>query len=58
MSEAISEGHGLDDVSCDHGSRWKWWPGESGKGEWMQVVFAPGCECGHPPRPFHEEAEG
>lgn len=58
MTEPIREGHGLEDVSCDHGSRWMWWPGLSGKGEWNQVIYAPGCECGEPPRPYKKEAEG
>jgi len=57
MSKLIEEGHGLEDVSCEHGSRWKWWPGPDDKGGWMQVVCALRCECGEPPRPYKEEAE-
>jgi len=50
--EFIEEGHGLLDVSCEHGSRWMWWPGPDGKGEWMNVVSALGCTCGEPPRSY------
>ena len=27
------------DWSCPHGSRWIWWPGMDGKGEWMGVAI-------------------
>ncbi len=58
MSEVIEEGHGQEDISCEHGSRWMWWPGSDGKGAWMDVVMASNCDCGDPPRPFKKEAEG
>jgi len=48
--EYIEEGHGIEDLSCEHGSRGIWWPGRTGEGEWMNVVLAPGCTCGEPPR--------
>jgi hypothetical protein len=28
-----------------------WWPGETGKGEWMNVVLSSQCNCATPPRP-------
>lgn len=48
---AIQPGHGKKNVSCSHGSRWMWWPGETGKGEWMNVVLSSQCNCATPPRP-------
>lgn len=44
------------DISCEHGSRWIWWQEKifNPEGAWMQVVFAPGCECSEPPRPTKE----
>ena len=53
----LVEGHGLVDVGCSHGSRWKWWSGPDGQGAWMNVVLAPKCECGDPPRPYREGAK-
>lgn len=53
----IIEGHGKTDISCIHGSRWIWWSGVDGKGEWMNVVRCSVCNCGEPPRPFKKEAE-
>lgn len=54
--QEIIEGHGLTDVSCEHGSRWIWWQDKivNPAGAWNQVVLAPGCECAEPPRPFKE----
>jgi len=54
MGESIEEGYGLEDVSCPHGSRWIWWPGLDGKGEWMNVIRSSDCDCGEPPRPKQE----
>ena len=51
MTELIVEGHGLEDISCEHGSRWIWWHRPNGQSRWMNVVLAPGCECGEPPHP-------
>ena len=55
----IEEGHGMTDVSCKHGSRWKWWD-ENRRARhinrWVQVVLAPNCDCGEPPRPFRGSA--
>jgi len=56
MSEVIEEGHGLLDVSCEHGSRWMWWPGPDGKGEWMNVIRASDCDS-RPYRLYRQEAE-
>ena len=53
----IEEGHGMEDISCHHGSRWIWWLGMSGKGEWMNVIQAPDCDCGEPPRPHFQPLE-
>ena len=50
-SQEIKAGHGKNDISCGHGSRWIWWPGSTGKGEWRQVIMASNCDCGEPPRP-------
>ena len=52
----IVEGHGLTDVSCEHGSRWIWWRDKivMPKGAWNQVVTAPDCDCTNPPPPFKE----
>jgi len=47
----IEEGHGMEDVSCRHGSRWIWWDGMDGKGEWKDVVRFSNCNCEDPPRP-------
>lgn len=51
----IEEGHEMTDVSCRHGSRWIWWPGVDGEGEWKQVVWRSDCDCSDPPRPFKED---
>ena len=57
MSNLIEEGHGFEDVSCEHNSRWIWGTGPDDKGAWMQVILAPRCDCGEPPRPYLEEAK-
>jgi hypothetical protein len=56
-TEMIEEGHGRLDVSCEHGSRWIWWPGPDNKGKWECVVWASNCGCGEPPRPFKKKKE-
>lgn len=48
----IQKGHGLTDISCEHGSRWIWNPLCISEPCWMQVVYAPGCDCGTPPNPY------
>lgn len=48
----IQKGHGLTDISCRHGSRWIWNPLCIPDPCWMQVVYAPGCDCGTPPNPY------
>ena len=54
-SEFIEEGHGLEDISCPCGSRWIWWLNPfTHEEEWRQVVYAPDCDCGEPPRPYKE----
>lgn len=50
----IEKGHGCQDVSCQHGSRWIWWIQPNGKGAWMKVVHAPNCDCEDPPDPYVE----
>jgi len=48
----IKEGHGETDISCPCGSRWIWFPTTA---KWVQVVLAPKCFCGKPPKPFIEK---
>lgn len=48
----IQKGHGLTDITCRHGSRWIWNPLCIPDPCWMQVVCAPGCDCGAPPKPY------
>jgi len=48
----IQKGHGLTDITCRHGSRWIWNPLCTPEPCWMQVVCAPGCDCGVPPNPY------
>lgn len=33
------------DWSCPHGSRWIWWPGLEGEGEWKAVVIPTGTDA-------------
>ena len=49
----IREGHGLESVSCEHGSRWEWWKDMN---QWYRVIYAPECDCSDPPFP-HKERE-
>lgn len=56
MSEVVEEGHGLTDISCEHGSRWIWYDNQRMTrhiNRWVQVVIAPNCDCGEPPKPYH-----
>jgi hypothetical protein len=58
----IEDGHGLLDVSCEHGSRWVWWYDKLNNinyplGRWEQVVAAGDCDCGEPPMPFRTAKE-
>ena len=53
----IEEGHGLTDVSCEHGSRWIWWLGLDEQGKWENVVWNCICDCGEPPKPFKGKEE-
>jgi len=60
MTEVIEEGHGLTDITCEHGSRWIWWDEQRRArhiNRWVQVIIAPGCDCGEPPCPYSEEKE-
>ena len=56
--EEITEGHGLIDITCEHGSRFVWWWDEGNRwnyplGRWMIVgEKASDCDCGEPPMPF------
>lgn len=56
----ITKGHGLTDISCEHGSRWIWWfDSEATKplGEWMLVIMCSNCDCEFPPLPFKTKAD-
>ena len=52
----IQKGHGLTDISCRHGSRWIWNPLCIPEPCWMKVVYAPGCDCDDPPKPYKIQA--
>lgn len=53
----IKEGHGLTDISCEHGSRWIWWYPSKNRGKWEKVIWASRCHCTNPPKPFLKEVE-
>ena len=48
----IQKGHGLTNISCRHGSRWIWNPLCISEPCWMKVVYASGCDCDDPPKPY------
>ena len=61
--DEIVEGHGLTDITCEHGCRFVWWWDAGNRwnyplGRWMIVgEKASECECGEPPMPFKTQAE-